>query len=322
LGGSLKKEVILIPIQTISKGKLYDQFIKHFDVDKAYSELLKLAKKIGKPFEKKGCRGRPLGAEPEEYAAYFVFSWNEGHKLHGMERYSVKFLDKKLDHSTFGKIINRIPLFYFILLLEAFAYRIEQLIHTAIIAFADSTGITTGIYEERIFKGKTTIMRKDFKLHILAGYLPEYSLTYIKTALASDKHTSDAEGAKQMLERILEWIAYFLADKGYDAEKVHEACTKKGMIDVVKRKDRKSKMATYRSLTDKFFNTNLYKEIRGIIETIFGGLENKGLLKTKLKNPITIFKFSLASAIFHNQRTSIFARLIKIIAIFSKYSKK
>ena len=60
-------------------------------------------------------------------------------------------------------------------------------------------------------------MRKDFKLHILAGYLPEYSLTYIKTAFASDKHTSDAEGAKKMLERILEWVAYFLADKGYDA---------------------------------------------------------------------------------------------------------
>jgi len=281
---------------------------------------LTLAKDIGKPFDKKGKRGRPLGAEPEEYAAYFVFSWNEGHKLQDMERYSIKFLSKKLDHSTFGKIINRIPLFYFILLLEAFAHRIEQLLHTAVIAFADSTGISTGIYEERLHKGELVKARKDFKLHILAGYLPEYSLTYIKTAIASDKHISDAEGAKQMLERILEWIAYFLADRAYDAEKVHQACTKKGMIDVVKRKNRKSKMATYRSLTDKFFNTNLYKEIRGVIETIFGGLENKGLLKTRLRNPLTIFKYSLATAIFHNQRTSIFARLIKIVVNFSKYS--
>lgn len=309
-----------IPKQRISTGKLYDQFIKHFDVDRAYSELLSLAKNIGKPFEKKGKRGRKLGAEPEEYAAYLIFSWNEDHKFHDMERYSIKFLGKKLDHSTFGKIISRVPLLYFILLLEAFACRIEQLLHTAVIAFADSTGVSTGIYDERIHKGKKVKARKDFKLHVLAGYLPEHSLTYIKTALASDKHTSDAEGAKQMLERILEWLAYFLADRGYDAEKVHEACTKKGMIDVVKRKDHKSKMATYRSLTDKFFNTNRYKEIRGVIETIFGGLENKGLLKTRLRNPLTIFKYSLASAIFHNQRTSIFARLIKIIAIFSKYS--
>jgi hypothetical protein len=316
MGGSLTKGGDPIPKQQISTGKLYDRFIKYFDVDEAYGELLRLAKKIGRPFEKKGKRGRPLGAEPEEYAAYFVFSWNEGHKLHDMERYCVKFLDRKLDHSTFGKIINRIPLFYFILLLEAFAHRIEQLLHTAVVAFADSTGVSTGIYKETMHKGRLTKIRKDFKLHVLAGYLPEHSLTYIKTGLASDKHTSDAEGAKQMLDRIVEWIAYFLADRGYDAEKVHEACTKKGMIDVVKRKGRKSKMATYRSLTDKFFNTNLYKEIRGVIETIFAGLENKGLLKTRLRNPSTIFKYALASAIFHNQRTSIFARLIKIVAIF------
>jgi IS5 family transposase len=300
----------------IPRWKLYDQLIKLYDVDSVYDELLATAKKIGKPFEKKGKRGRPLGAEPEEYAAYFVFSWNEGHKLIAMERYSTKFLDKHLDHSTFGKIICRIPIVYFILLIEAFAKRIEELLYKATIALADSTAVSTGIYEERMHKGQTIKARKDFKLHILAGYFPEHSLTYIKTALGTDKHTSDAEGLVQMLERIVEWLAYMLADRGYDAEKVHEAITKKKMIDIVKRKKGIPKMASYKSLTQKFFNSNLYKEIRGIIETIFGGLENKGLLKTKLRNPLTIFKYCLAIAINHNQRTSILAGLIKKIRYY------
>lgn len=233
-----------------------------------------------------------------------------------MERYSSKFLKKRLDHSTFGKIVYKIPIAYFILLVEVFALRIEQLLYKATIAFADSTGVSTGIYNDGVHKGKKTKIRKDFKLHILAGYLPEYSLTYIKTALGTDKHTSDAEGLVQMLERIFEWIAYMLADRGYDAEKVHKAITKKNMIDIVKRKNHKPKMASYRSLTEKFFNSNLYKEIRGIIETIFGGLENKGLLKTRIKNPSTIFKYCLAIAISHNQRTSILAGLIKKIRYY------
>lgn len=233
-----------------------------------------------------------------------------------MERYSSKFLGTRLDHSTFGKIINRIPLIYFILLVEAFAKRIEELLGRAPICFADSSGVSTGIYEEIINKGKTTKYRKVYKLHILAGYHPQHSLTYIKTALGTDKHTSDAEGAKQMLERILEWLAYFLADRGYDAEKVFEAADKAKLTAIIKRKKHKSKMASQRGIAEKFFNSNLYKEIRGIIETIFGGLENKGLMETRIRNPLTLFKYCLALAISHNHRTSIVARLISFLRYY------
>ena len=119
-----------------------------------------------------------------------------------------------------------------------------------------------------------------------------------------------------MLERIEQWLCYMLADRGYDAEKTHEAIALKKMIGIIKRKVHPSKMATYRSLTEKFFNSNLYKELRGIVETIFGGLENKGLLKTRLKRPDTIYKYSLAIAISHNQRTSILAKLMKATYYF------
>jgi hypothetical protein len=303
--------------QLMPRWGLYDQFIKCYDADTAYNELLSLAKELGPPFEKKGTRGRKLAVSPEEYVAYTVFSWNEQHTLIDMERYSSKFLgNKKLDHSTFGKNILKIPLFYFVLLIEAFAKRIEELLYRATIAIADSTMIATGIFEKRIHKGETILARKDYKLHILAGYLPDHCLTYIKTAMPSDKHISDAEGLVQMLDRLVEWLCYILADRGYDAEKVHEAVTKKKMINIIKRKIHPSKMATYRSLTEKFFNSRLYKEIRGIIETIFGGLTNKGLLTTRIKRPDTICKYCLAIAISHNQRTAIIARLRNAICYF------
>ena len=111
----------VIPIPKHSRWKLYDEFIKCYDAERAYKELLTLSKNIGKPFCKAGERGRPLGADPEEYVAYIAFSWNENHSLIDMERYSSKFIGKRLDHSTFGKIIGRIPIFYFVLLIEAFA---------------------------------------------------------------------------------------------------------------------------------------------------------------------------------------------------------
>ena len=284
---------------------------KYYSADEIYAELLSEAQKLGKPFTKPSNRGAPLKISPEEYVAYLLFSWNEGRVYRGMERYSKLFVDKKLDHSTFCRNALKIPLLYVISLIEAFGARIEQLLYKATIAFADSTGVSTGIYEERIYAGQRVKVRKDHKLHILAGYFPEHSLTYVKTALGTDKRTSDAEGAKLMLEAIEEWLAYFLADRGYDAEKVHEAVAKKKLINIIKRKNRESKMASYRSLTDKFFNSNLYKEIRGVIETIFGGLTNCGLLTNRIKNPHRIALFSLAVALRHNVRAAIIAKNIR-----------
>ena len=112
--------------------------------------------------------------------------------------------------------------------------------------------------------------------------------------------------------KVKQKVIRYLGKSGFYIEK-RETRTFDGLF---KRKCRQSKMATYRSLTDKFFNSNLYKEIRGIVETIFGGLENKGLLKTRLRKPTNIFKYSLATAVNHNHRTSIVARLINFLNYF------
>lgn len=282
----------------------YDKVFKLFSYKKIFSKILRLTKKLGTPFSKKSKRGRKFKISPMKYTAYIVFEMITGNSPYrDMELGSELYVNEHIDHSTFGKNFIRIPYDYLTKLLEKCAKMLETLLGIALVYIADSTGMVTHTNVDSIHKGKKIKRKKTYKAHSLVGYYPNKKITYIKTGLGTDKHISDSKGAKQMLQSYdLGW-AYFSADSNYDFEECHKAIKEKNLYPLVKPRKNKLNRAKVTIKHREKFNKRIYKEVRHIIETVFGGLENKGLLKTKLRRTDNINKYSVIVQIRHNIRT-------------------
>lgn len=281
----------------------YDLVFKTYSLKKIYLEILEMAKSLGKPFFKKGKRGPKFKVKPEAYAAYTAFEIvTHNSPYRDMELGSELFLDKHIDHSTFAKNFEKTPLIYFMRLLEKIAAMLDRLLGKAKIKIMDSTRITTYVYEKTRIKLDETKKRNDYKFHSLVSYHPKKKAIYFDTVLSTDKHTSDAEGAKQMIERKPAKAKYY-GDKAYHAEKVYEQILKSEGIPIIKPRKGKPKMATLRSVCSKKYNARSYKQIRGRIEVCYGGLENAGLLVTKMRKPENINKRNVIIALKQNLST-------------------
>jgi hypothetical protein len=281
----------------------YDKVFKFFSYKKIFSKILEITRKLGTPFSKKSNKGRKFKIQPYEYAAYIAFEIvTQNSPYRDMELSSELYVNKHIDHSTFGKNFIKIPYFYFQTLLRKCACLLESLFGKAFAYIPDSTGLVTSIYEKSIHAGKKTRRKVWYKAHSLVGYYPNKGITYIKAGECADKHISDAEGVKRMLKDYdLGW-AYLPADKGYDFETVYEAAYEAGLTPIIKKQD-KALGRKSRNRKQSYFIENLYKKIRGIVETVFGGLENKGLLHTRFKRDDNIKKFGVVIQIRHNLMT-------------------
>ena len=279
----------------------YDLVFKHFSFKKVYEKILGFAKKLGDPFTKKNNKGRKFKVEPNEYAAYIIFemiSYNCPYR--DMELGSELYLNKHIDHSTFGKNFQKIPYEYFIRLLELTSKLLEKLLGEVELLIADSTGMHTKIYYDCIFQGKETKRKKRFKVHTLVSSHKEKHLTYVRTGLGTDMHISDSGGASRMLATQEKKPCTFLADRGYDYETTYKACKEKGINPNIKPKDYESTKSKNRKKAIKNYNLDLYRKGRGVVETVFGGLRNKGLLNTKLRKKDNINKQGIICLFRHN----------------------
>lgn len=280
--------------------KKYDLVFKHFSYKKIYAKILKITKKLGQPFAKKSKRGRNFKIQPYEYAAYMAFeiiSYNSPYR--DMELGSELYVNEHIDHSTFGKNFIKIPYLYFQELLKRIAQLLESLLGKAVAYIPDSTGLVTDIYEDSFYAGKEIRRKKTYKAHSLVGYYPDKGITYIKTGEGTDKHVSDAEGVRRMLEDYNLGWAYLPADRGYDYETTYKAAYEAGLTPIIKKQNKDSGRKS-RHRKKSVFIESLYKELRGLVETVFGGLENKGLLHTRLRRDDNIRKFGVVIQIRHN----------------------
>lgn len=281
----------------------YDRVFKHFSSQTIYDKIRELAQNLGKPFDKAGKRGPKFKADPRAYAAYEAYQiirYNAPYR--DMELDAGLFLDRHLDHSTFHRNFLRMPYEYLVRLLQAIAQLLEQLLGYCIATLMDSTGLSTKQYEETLIKGKTKRRNKEFKLHTLNASHPDKKLTYYIDALASDKHTSDAEGAAQLLKRN-HTTGFHCGDRAYDAEKVYEQILAREGVAIIKPKMYKAKLFSEKAKGRKMYRKHIYDALRPAIETSYGGLENSGMIQTRCIRDDSIKKKGILIAVRHNLMT-------------------
>jgi len=142
------------------------------------------------------------------------------------------------------------------------------------------------------------------KFHIVIGYDPPNHRTFILGAKASDEHMSDSQGAIKIVNG-KQSTAYFLGDSAYNTYDLHAIVKEAGLFAQMK-PDVKGirKSLSVKAKQTKLFSKNLYKELRGIVETVFGGATNAGLMLTYAKKEHTRRLDTLMLAVRHNLMAS------------------
>jgi hypothetical protein len=313
LGG---REIPYMPKPKTTYWKQYDLFFKKCSKKKLFKKLKNQSKRIGSPYKKKGKRGRKLKFSPTNYAAFICLQKIFRHRYREMELESSLYLPDRADHSTFARNYEKMPEIY-----------IEDLISSLVekeynYLIADSTGINTKIRVERTRQGIRNKEKLADKLHIIIGYDPPNSSTVIIGAKASDWHMSDSGGAVKILKG-KKYRAYFFGDSNYNTYELHELIKKCGLIPMIKpdKKGIRKKMSE-KAKANNMFCRNFYKNIRGIVETVFGEATNAGLITTFAKKEHCRRLDSLMIALRHNLTATMRLLFRLFYATNSVYSKK
>jgi hypothetical protein len=272
----------------------YDLLYKKHSKKSLYKKLLVECKKLGIPYQKSDNRGRKPKFSAYEYSAFIALEKIFRHRYREMELEVELILGDKVDHSTLHRNYEKIPQEYIEKL-------IENLVNKRFIYWiADSTAISSKIRVERTRQGTRKKELLTDKYHIVAGYDPKFQEVQILGVKATDNHVSDSQGAIEILQD-KKSNAYFLGDSAYNTYELHEVAKKAGLFPLLK-PDKKGirKTLSVKAKNIKLFCKNLYKEVRGIVETVFGGVTNAGLILSYAKKEQNRRKDTLMLALRHN----------------------
>ena len=302
-----------MPKQKISYWQQYDSLYKNYSKKSMFEELKKHCKKLGDPYTKKDNRGCKPKFSYIEYASFIALQKIFGHKYREMELEADLYLPYKADHSTFHRNYEKISQKYVEKLIISFVNE-----NRFVYWIADSTCMSTKINVERVVQGTRNKVKLRDKYHVVIGYAPTTHQTFILGAKASDEHMSDSQGAIEILKN-KKSNGYFLGDSAYNTYELHEIVKEYGLFAQMKpdKKGIRKKMSA-KSKQTKLFSKNLYKEIRGVVETVFGGSTNAGLILTYAKKTHTRRLDTLMLALRHN----LMARMRSLFNIILRQTPK
>ena len=283
----------------------YDLLHKKYSKKNQFQKLKEICIRHGVPYERSDPRGRKLKFDIFEYSAFLCVQKIFGHKYREMELEADLYLPDKADHATFQRNYEKIS---------------ESYVENVIMSFvdreytywiADSTAISTKINVERLDSGQRRKELLTDKYHLIVGYDPPTNSTMILGVKATDNHVSDSQGALMLLEG-KKSHAYFMGDSAYNTYALHEKVQEVGLFPLMKPDKRGiRKTLSVKARQVRLFIKPLYKEIRGIVETVFGGATNAGLMITRAQKEHTRRLDTLMLALRHNLRARL--RLLKTI---------
>ncbi len=288
----------------VSYWKQYDFLYKNNSKKSLFKRLKKEGKKLGQPYKKKDNRGRKPKFSSIVYASFICLQKIFRHRYREMELEADLYLPDKADHSTFQRNYEKISEEYIEKLITNLVNR------TFIYWIADSTCMSSKIRVERTVQGvRNKVLLRD-KYHVIIGYDPPTNTTMILGVKASDEHMSDSQGAIKLLKG-KQSNAYFLGDSAYNTYELHEVVKSVGLFPLMK-PDNKGirKTLSVKARQVKLFSKKLYREIRGIVETVFGGATNAGLILSYAKKDHTRRLDTLMLALRHNLMANIRCYLV------------
>lgn len=295
--------------------KDYDARYRQFDKREIFEIIHKEAKKIGMPFCKIGFNGRNFKITPCQYAALFVLSVFFNMTQREIEQECIIYTGKHIDHSTFGKNIDRIPELYLTRLLSNLRHNLdEHLEDSNSVYIADSTKISLERqYEPRVHALKETKAIQTEMLTIFVEYFPQNGVIAVNDAVSGQ--SSDTEALTDFITDPLIPLKDdnpVFADRGFDGKNSINAVYDTRLQCGIKLRDHGS-YCGIRKKAFRDFKSEDYKLHRGLVEGVFGGITLKGLDRCRYRKKKSIDKWNLTVAATQNLNS--YLRVLCHIAI-------
>lgn len=265
-------------------------------------------------------RGRPCEIKKNKLIGYLLFARLCGDGYEKMEQDSELYLNRHYDHSNFQYHYTRLPESLIICLTSLLEEKIKLLINEVHLHIFDSTALSTSVREERLRQGTRNKEKLTTKFHTMLGYDPPFQLIVVEGMLASDKHTSDAQGARIILRDKDDIKGYGFGDSAFETYDLIDDCIAVDIDPIFKPtiKPVKKKLSAKKQLRNIWDgnHSKLYKEIRGIGEVLYGAATRAGLIHTNSIRTDNQNKDSLVIGLRQNLFT--YLRLKALIGIIRK----
>lgn len=227
--------------------------------------------------------GRPCEVRKEKLIGYLLFAKLCGDVYERMEMESGLYLKRHYDHSAFQYHYTNLSQDVILNLTSLLEQRIKGMINEILLHIFDSTALSTSVREERIRQGTRSKEKLTTKFHTMLGYDPPFQLVVVEGMLASDNHTSDAQGAYKILQG-KDVKGYGFGDSAFETYAFIDECLNKNLDAIFKptRKPVRKKLSAKAKLR-KVWNGNhsrMYKDVRGSGECLYGGATRAGLIHT------------------------------------------
>ena len=227
--------------------------------------------------------GRPCEVRKEKLIGYLLFARLCGDVYERMETQSELYLKRHYDHSTFQYHYTSLSQDVILKLTSLLEQRIKKMINEILLHIFDSTALSTSVREERIRQGTRNKEKLTVKFHTMLGYDPPFQLVVVEGMLASDNHTSDANGAGKILQG-KDVKGYGFGDSAFETYDFIDECLDKNLDPILKptKKDVRKKLSAKAQLRKVWHgnHSRVYKDVRGSGECLYGGATRAGLIHT------------------------------------------
>jgi hypothetical protein len=263
--------------------------------------------------------GRPCDVSKYRLIAYIVDGRQHSKVYELLEEESDVYLNEHYDVSTLQYHYEQLTCEQIYDIAMLFRDKIYTLSNEIILHVLDSTALSSSVRDERTRQGLRKKEKITDKIHTVTGYDPPLQILIVEDIIMSDHHLSDGKGGEKIVSRN-NFKGYIFGDSKYGTYDLIQLAEDKLLFPVLKQDKRNvRKGLSAKARRKKQWNGNpkrLCKEIRGMVECIYGGATRAGLIKTNSLNENNRYKDGLLIALRQNLYT--YLRLKSLIRVFRK----
>jgi len=311
------KEVITIP-KSNSKKKRKDYYKVFFkaktkDLTKVWNFLDELINELGNPFNKKKTGRPPKFNDMKVYAKFCILIGYFDYTLDEVAGLLPILADNSLDRSNIDRWFQRMDPCYMGKASELLNGKLEDMFDYGEY-IVDSTKYVATEYHESFHKGETTYELDMVGLHILVNYFVKEGFISIVKFHVSDGWSNESPiFREEILSKIkLKPNRRIHGDKGFAAEETFEMLFERKLIPNICHKEN-TKRGFWTNKAKKLYNNNLRKQIRGLVETVFGGMQIETDNRVRFKLDGTRKLYVSIRALTHQIRTYFRALVYKAL---------
>ena len=311
------KEVIPIPIKP-NKRKRKDYYKVFFksktkNINKVWKFLDEIIGKLGNPLRKRSTGRPPKFKDLDIYVkssillGYFDFTLDE------VEGILPLLAGNTLDRSNIDRWFQKMDICYIEKASELLNKKIESMFDYGEY-IVDATKYAATQYHKSFHKGEMTYELDLIGLHILVNYFVKEGFISIVKFHVSDGWSNESPIFREKIlsKTKLKPHRRLHGDKGFAAEETFEMLFERELIPNICHKDN-TKRGFWTKKAKKLYNNNLRKQIRGLVETVFGGMQTETGNRIRFKLDKTRKLYVSIRALTHQIRTYFRALVYKAL---------